>query len=144
MGTEDSRVALEPAPEETAMQHPEACIQCGICVSVCPVEVVGGHAIVTFLANPQAADFSVWLCSSCWRCTEACPSGVDIHGLMMAERRRQPAPTWYRVSFERILASGLSLELRQDTLASMRSDLGLEDVHLAPPALAQQLLKGDA
>jgi heterodisulfide reductase subunit C len=106
--------------------------------------MVGGHAIVTFLANPKAADFSVWLCSSCWRCTEACPSGVDIHGLMMAERRRQLAPTWYRLSFERILESGLSLDLTQDDVTSMRSDQDLEDVRLAPSGLAEQLLKGGA
>ena len=125
------------------MEHPDECIQCGMCVSVCPVEMVGGHAIVTFLADPQATNYSVWLCSSCWRCTEACPSGVDIHGLMMAERRRQTAPTWYRVAFERILASGLSLDISQEEFAAMRADLDLEDVRLAPHGLASQLLQGN-
>jgi heterodisulfide reductase subunit C len=125
------------------MHHPDKCTQCGTCVTVCPVEMVGGHAIVTFLADPQAADYSVWLCSSCWRCTEACPSRVDIHGLMMAERRRQPAPPWYQVSFERILTTGLSLDNSQEELAAMRAGLDLEDVRLPPPGLASQLLQGN-
>ncbi|MBE9470575.1 MAG: 4Fe-4S binding protein, partial [Chloroflexi bacterium] len=40
------------------MNHPDACIQCGTCVTVCPVEKVGGHAIVTFLADPDATGYS--------------------------------------------------------------------------------------
>jgi ferredoxin len=137
-----SEQSADPAGRATAsMQHPSECIQCGTCVTVCPVEMVGGHAIVTFLADPQAPEYSVWLCSSCWRCTEACPSGVDIHQLMMSERRRRPAPVWYRASFEHILASGLALEVRQDELDAMRSERDLETVRLAPGGLAGQLLR---
>jgi heterodisulfide reductase subunit C len=105
--------------------------------------MVGGHAIVTFLADPQADDYSVWLCSSCWRCTEACPSGVDIHCLMMAARRRQPAPAWYQASFECVLATGQALEVSQADLNALRSDHGLEQVRLAPGRLAARLLRGD-
>jgi heterodisulfide reductase subunit C len=103
--------------------------------------MVGGHAIVTFLADPEASDYSVWLCSSCWRCTEACPSGVDIHRLMMEERRREPAPVWYRESFERVLATGLALEVSQSSLDALRADRGLEDVRLAPQGVASRLLR---
>jgi heterodisulfide reductase subunit C len=103
--------------------------------------MVGGHAIVTFLADPESTDYSVWLCSSCWRCTEACPSGVDIHGLMMSERRREPPPAWYRASFEQVLATGLSLLISQEDLNAMRSDHGLEEAMLAPAGLARRLLR---
>jgi heterodisulfide reductase subunit C len=106
--------------------------------------MVGGHAIVTFLADPESTDYSVWLCSSCWRCTEACPSGVDIHGLMMRERRHEPPPAWYRVSFEQVLATGLSLQISQEDLTAMRSDRGLEEVVLAPPGLVRRLLRDGA
>ena len=127
----------------TSMPHPEVCIQCGTCVSVCPVEMVGGHAIVTFLADPDTADFSVWLCSSCWRCHEACPVGVDIYGLMMAWRRREPAPPLFLASYERVLSSGLSLPVDQESLDELRADRGLERVELASLDLALRLLEGD-
>ncbi len=126
-----------------AIEHPEACLQCGACVAVCPVEMVGGHAIVTFLADPESTDYSVWLCTSCWRCQEACPQGVDIYGLMMEQRRREPAPDGYRAAFASVLACGLALEIPQEELDHMRAAWGLEAVRLPPPDLARALLRAD-
>ena len=125
------------------MNHPEACIQCGTCVTVCPVEKVGGHAIVTFLADPDATGYSVWLCTSCWRCQEACPAGVDIYGLMMEQRRRERAPAGYQTAFESVLACGLALEVPQEELNQARAAWGLEPANLPPPGLARDLLRGD-
>jgi len=124
------------------MKHPESCIQCGTCVTVCPVERVGGHAIVTFLADPDATDYSVWLCTSCWRCQEACPAGVDIYGLMMEQRRQEPSPIGYRAAFEHVLACGLALEVSQEELDRMRTAWSLEPVALPPQDLARILLRG--
>lgn len=123
------------------LKHPEACTQCGTCVTVCPVEMVGGHAIVTFLADPDAADYSVWLCTSCWRCQEACPAGVDIYGLMMEQRRREPAPAGYQAAFEHALACGLALQVSQEALDQVRAAWGLESVELPPPNFARNLLR---
>lgn len=123
------------------MKHPESCIQCGTCVDVCPVEMVGGHAIVTFLADPEATDYSVWLCTSCWRCQEACPAGVDIYGLMMQQRRREAAPPGYRDAFERVLACGLALPVTQEELDQVRAAWELESVQLPPPDLMRILLR---
>jgi heterodisulfide reductase subunit C len=126
-----------------ALKHPDACVQCGTCVSVCPVEMVGGHAIVTFLADPDATDYSAWLCTSCWRCQEACPEGVDIYGLMMAQRRCEQAPVGYRAAFERVLACALALDVPQEELDQLRAAWGLEPVKLPPPGLAHKLLCTD-
>jgi len=123
------------------LKHPESCIRCGICVDVCPVEMVGGHAIVTFLADPEATDYSVWLCTSCWRCHESCPAGVDIYGLMMEERRRQPPPAGYRAAFESLLACGLALALDQDELDQLRGTWELEPAQIASPDLIRSLLR---
>jgi heterodisulfide reductase subunit C len=125
------------------MDHPKDCIECGTCVTVCPVEMAGGHAIVTFLANPDAADYSAWLCMSCWRCHEACPTGVNIYGLMMEQRRRERAPTGYGKAFEYVLASGLALTVFQEQLDQVRASWGLESVELPPLGLAQILLRTD-
>lgn len=126
------------------MKHPDDCIQCGTCVTVCPVEMVGGHAIVTFLADPDAADYSVWLCASCWRCQEACPSGVDIYELMMEQRRCEQAPAGYQAAFEHVLASGFALEVSQKELDQVRTAWGLEPVKLPSPDFARLLLRADS
>ncbi len=122
------------------MKHPAACIQCGDCVEVCPVEKVGGHAIVTFLADPDAADYSVWLCTICWRCHQVCPTGVDIYGLMMERRRHEAAPGGYQTAFERVLRSGLALPISQEELDQVRAAWGLEPVELPPADLVHILL----
>ena len=123
------------------MNPPDACVQCGTCVTVCPVEMVGGHAVVTFLADLDATDYSVWLCTSCYRCQEVCPEGVDIRGLMMKQRRREQAPDGYQVAFESVLACGLALEVAQEELDQMRAGWGLEPARLPPPGLARALLR---
>ncbi len=122
------------------MKHPDDCIQCGTCVDVCPAEMVGGHAIVTFLADPDAADYSVWLCTSCWRCQEACPSGVNIYELMMAQRRREEAPAGYQTAFDHVLDCGLALAVSQEELDQVRTAWGLEPVELPPFDLARLVL----
>jgi len=123
-----------------ALKHPEDCIRCGVCVSVCPVEKVGGHAIVTFLADPTAPEYSVWLCSSCWRCHESCPVAIDIYGLMMEQRRKEPPPPGYRDAHEAILAEGLAVPITQRELDEMRAFWNLEPAELPKPELVREHL----
>jgi len=122
------------------VKHPEACTQCGICVSVCPVEKVGGHALVTFLADPEASDYSAWLCTSCRRCEESCPEGVPIYALIMEQRRHEQPPPGYEAAIEAVLACGESLEVSQEELDQMREAWGLERVQLPAPGLVRKLL----
>jgi Fe-S oxidoreductase len=122
------------------VKHPEACTQCGTCVAVCPVEKVGGHALVTFLADPEATDYSAWLCTSCRRCEESCPKGVPIYALIMAQRRRESPPPGYEAAIEAVLACGESLEVAQEELDQVREVWGLERVELPPPGLLRKLL----
>ncbi len=123
------------------MKHPTSCVQCGTCVSVCPAEMVGGHAIVSFMADPDTSDYSVWLCSSCWRCQEACPEGVDIFELMMSQRRLERAPAGYQTAFENVLACGLALEVPQKDLDQVRATWDLEPVRLPSPETIRVLLR---
>ncbi|HIE37519.1 MAG TPA: 4Fe-4S dicluster domain-containing protein [Anaerolineae bacterium] len=124
-----------------AVNRPEACLGCGLCATVCPVEMVGGHAIVSFLAGEETP-YSVWLCTSCWRCQEVCPGGVDIYGLMMEERRRGPAPEGYRRAWENVLACGYALCVGPE-VNEVRTGWGLEPAELVPPERVRALLEGE-
>jgi heterodisulfide reductase subunit C len=104
--------------------------------------MAGGHAIVTFLADPDADDYSVWLCSSCWRCQQVCPVGVKIYELMMEQRRQEEAPAGYLRAYETALSCGMALSIGQAELDEMRSDRGLERVALPPADLLRRLLAG--
>jgi heterodisulfide reductase subunit C len=101
---------------------------------------MGSHALVTFLADPGATDYSAWLCTSCRRCEESCPEGVPIYALIMAQRRREQPPAGYEAAIEAVLACGESLEVSQKELDEMRKAWGLERVQLPAPGLVRKLL----
>jgi heterodisulfide reductase subunit C len=104
------------------------------------VERLGKHSIVSFLADPEASDYDVWLCASCWRCQEVCPAGVDIHALMMQLRRQGPAPERYRQAYDNVLACGYALYVGPE-VNLMRAAWGLAPVELASPECARLLLR---
>lgn len=128
------------------MTRPEACLGCGLCVDVCPVERAGGRAFVSSLAGDgsEAQTGGAWLCTSCWQCQEACPAGVEIHTLMMEQRRREPAPEGYQRAFESVLRCGYALTVGPE-VNGIRAACGLEPFELVPPGRVRMLLgKGDS
>lgn len=99
----------------------EDCIECGLCLSACPVaatsdDYVGPAALAAaqrLLEEPRGTDetrlldwaderHTAWGCHAAFECTEACPSNVNPAGRIMALRG--------------VLASGgLSLAAREET-----------------------------
>ncbi len=88
----------------------EDCIECGICLSACPVagsdpRYVGPAALAAawrVVEEPRGADpgpvirlmddeQAAWRCHLAWECSEACPSGVDPAGAIMRLRRAAAA-----------------------------------------------------
>ncbi len=93
----------EPGPQ---FARYEDCIECGLCVSACPIAgsdplYLGPAALAAAwrtVAEPRDADPSrvlawvddeqgCWRCHASFECTEVCPSGVDPAGATMALRR---------------------------------------------------------
>ena len=83
----------------------EDCVECGLCLSACPVsatsdEYVGPAALAAaqrLLEEPRGTDLErildwaddpvgAWRCHAAFECTEACPSGVEPAGRIMALR----------------------------------------------------------
>jgi succinate dehydrogenase / fumarate reductase, iron-sulfur subunit len=84
----------------------EDCIECGLCLSACPVvgdpRYLGPVALAAaerVLAEPRGADpravlgwvddaHGAWRCHAAFECSEVCPAGVDPAGAIMRLRRR--------------------------------------------------------
>ena len=83
----------------------EDCIECGLCVSACPITAtseryVGPAALASaqrLLEEPRGADReeildwtdepdAIWRCHAAFECTEACPSNVNPAARIMALR----------------------------------------------------------
>ena len=90
----------EPAPLEE--QRLADCIECGLCISVCPASVTAsGYLGPAVLAGAQQKreltlpvcalvdnQDGVWRCHSAFECSEVCPSHVDPAARIMDLRRR--------------------------------------------------------
>lgn len=78
-----------------------ACIRCGACLNACPVyKNIGGYTYGSVYGGPigsvispffggfgQLAHLS-YACSICGKCTEVCPSKIDLHMLLLHNRNK--------------------------------------------------------
>ena len=86
---------------ETEQRRALSCIRCGACLNACPVyQTIGGHSYGTTYSGPigsiitphfQGMDefkhlsFASTLCG---KCTEVCPVKIDIHKLLLINRKQ--------------------------------------------------------
>ena len=86
--------------ENEVIRQSLSCIQCGACVSVCPIyKNIGGSTYGTPYIGPigtvmaplmyglKEYEHFASLCSLCGRCTEVCPVKIPIEDLMIENRR---------------------------------------------------------
>lgn len=91
-----SRIYGDPALHQTLR-----CIRCGACLNACPVfRTVGGHTYGVTYQGPIGAVISPHLwgfrslahlpfaSSLCGACTDVCPVQIDLHHLLLENRRR--------------------------------------------------------
>jgi len=102
---QDEQLAGRDAPAPAFARY-EDCIECGLCVSACPITgsdplYLGPAALAAAwrtVAEPRGADplrvlawaddeQGCWRCHASFECTEVCPSGVDPAGAVLALRR---------------------------------------------------------
>jgi len=102
---QDEQLAGRGAPAPAFARY-EDCIECGLCVSACPITgsdpLYPGPAALAAawrtVAEPRGADplrvlawaddeQGCWRCHASFECTEVCPSGVDPAGAVLALRR---------------------------------------------------------
>lgn len=82
------------AVNRLARTRVEDCYQCGKCTAGCPVAGRADLMPNQIVRLAQCGELSVavrsrtiWLCVSCQACTQRCPKGVDVAGVMDAARQ---------------------------------------------------------
>lgn len=81
-------------------RHALSCIGCGACSNVCPVfQTIGGHSYGTTYSGPIGSVITPYLrgveeykhlsyaSTLCGKCTEVCPVKIDLHKLLLVNRR---------------------------------------------------------
>jgi L-lactate dehydrogenase complex protein LldF len=104
-GPEEMYVILLDNGRTNLLQLPEIrealyCIRCGSCLNACPVyKNIGGHAygttysgpigsvITPHLAGMEAYKHLSYASSLCGNCTEVCPVKINIHEMLLENRR---------------------------------------------------------
>lgn len=85
---------------ETEQRRALACIRCGACLNGCPIyKNVGGHSYGTTYSGPigsiitphfrgmQQFKHLSYASSLCGKCTEVCPVKIDLHKLLLYNRK---------------------------------------------------------
>lgn len=83
-----------------AQRRAMSCIRCGACLNFCPIyRNIGGHSYGTVYSGPIGAVIAPHLLglsqykhlsyasSLCGRCTEVCPAHINLHELIIKNRR---------------------------------------------------------
>lgn len=94
----EERVIWDYTPEliDQVASLPDAesfswCYQCGKCVPVCPVDIVGDYGPRKLYRKAQTGvnlldSPDLWLCTTCMNCLRVCPKEVDMIKIMPAAR----------------------------------------------------------
>ncbi len=141
---EEKSVKLDPTfkYEVAALPGGESvklCFQCGKCEASCPIrrfkdqyrpaQVI--RAIMVGDRETALNSSTIWLCATCYSCSERCPQGVHFTDIMqvirnMAVAQGKTNPIYKKIA-DVILANGKIFD-SVDFINEMRSDLGLPPV----------------
>ncbi len=92
------------------------CYECGKCVAVCPVDIVGNygprkihHKVKVGMDLLESPD--LWLCTTCMNCLRVCPKEVDMIKIMPAVREQailqsKPIPDELQKVFDNVARYG--------------------------------------
>ncbi len=94
-----------PAAPDPLLALADVCVQCGLCLPVCPtyqVEAIEAESargriamaralVLGTVAATEAGEDHLDHCLACRNCEEVCPSGVEYGALLVLARERQRA-----------------------------------------------------
>ncbi len=90
-----------------------SCIQCGTCSAACPVSHYMDYTprkIIQMVREGFKSEVlsssTVWLCASCYACTQECPKGIKITDVMYALKREAISGGIYPKRFPSAVLAG--------------------------------------
>lgn len=115
------------------------CFQCGTCTATCPVSRFNEAYNPRLILRAAALGLTkrvlpsdlIWLCATCYSCTERCPRGVRPTEVIRAIRnlaiRKGHVNPFYKLQANAIVNFGRIFE-DEEFINEMRDDMGLPPV----------------
>ncbi len=121
--------------EKISMTIPHMCYQCGTCTASCPSAPRSTYRIRKFvrrvvmgLEDEALTDPDLWLCTTCYSCTDRCPRDIAPTDVIMAMRnlafKRDIVPVNFLKTVQAIYSSGHGVP-NNDVNRAAREKLGL-------------------
>jgi len=111
----------------------QVCLQCGNCTGVCPVSMKTENKVRNIIKMCQMGLkdkvlATPWVCATCYRCFEHCPSGMNPAELIVALRhivvRELGPPPFVVTTSQNVADIGQSIEVSAKIM-DVRKEIGL-------------------
>jgi len=133
--TSDANPDFTKQVEEIGRTQAHMCFQCGTCTGSCPSAPRSSYRIRLFmrravmgLEDEALTDPDLWLCTTCYSCTDRCPRDLAPTDVIMAMRnlaaRRDIVPRNFLKTVQMIYTSGHGVP-NNDANRAAREKLGL-------------------
>jgi heterodisulfide reductase subunit C len=133
--TTDSNPEFTQKVEKISRSIPHMCFQCGTCTGSCPSAPRSSYRIRLFvrravmgLEEEALTDPDLWLCTTCYSCTDRCPRDIAPTDVIMAMRnlatKRDIIPRNFLKTVQLIYNSGHGVP-NNDVNRAARERLGL-------------------
>lgn len=133
--TGDSKKDFSTEVEEISRTISHMCFQCGTCTGSCPSAPRSSYRIRVFmrravlgLEDEALTDPDLWLCTTCYSCSDRCPRGIAPTDVIMAMRnlafRRDIVPKNFLKTVQMIYKTGHGVP-NNDVNRAAREKLGL-------------------
>ena len=150
----DKALKIDPKFKYTLSEEPGGeklmrCFQCGTCTSDCPIARFSStyrpRQIIRMaqlgLKDEVLNSNTIWLCASCFTCTDRCPQGVEVASVIRVLRniavRQGCVPHVFKELAANILESGYAYKI-PETRIRKRAVLGLPSL---PPGKSEEIRK---
>jgi heterodisulfide reductase subunit C len=132
---EERNPAFTQTVEKLSMTIPHMCYQCGTCTASCPSAPRSTYRIRKFvrrallgLEEEALNDPDLWLCTTCYSCTDRCPRDIAPTDVIMAMRnlaaKRDIVPVNFLKTVQAIYTTGHGVP-NNDVNRAAREKLGL-------------------
>ena len=127
------------------------CIQCGVCSGSCPARFAMDYSPMQIIKLAQLGmkdtlfkSNTIWICATCYGCTERCPRGIDIGGVMTKLRNLAIKAGFTRTLFEaqgNIIIKHGRIWSEQEFVNELRTDAGLTPITTITPEELEKLVQ---